>query len=113
MAFRRLRGPIALFAAAALLVGCRTIDLAQLMLQERQYAEDRLIAAEIRGELAAAPGLDAAQIEVDVFLKHVTLSGRADPSQAARAVAIAEAVPLVAGVDDRTQRLEPMAVADE
>jgi osmotically-inducible protein OsmY len=104
---------MALLVAAALLAGCRTVDLAQLMLQERQYAEDRLIAAEIRGELAADPRLDAAQIEVGVFLKHVTLSGRADPPQAERAVAIAEAVPLVAGVDNRTQRIEPVAGADE
>jgi osmotically-inducible protein OsmY len=95
-----------LLVAAALATGCRTLDLAQLMLQERQYAEDRLLAAEIAGELVAEPRLAGAAIDVDVFLKQVTLSGQADPAQAARAVEIAGKVPLVAGVSDALRRAD-------
>jgi osmotically-inducible protein OsmY len=104
MTVRGCRRLITLLALATLLIGCRTLDMAQLVLQERQYAEDRLIAAEIRGELAARPQLDGARIDVDVYLKQVTLAGRAQPAQALLAVRVAEGVPLVVGVADRMQR---------
>jgi osmotically-inducible protein OsmY len=87
----RLLAAIAAFAVA----GCSTTDLLRLALQERQYAEDRLLEAQIRGELAADPALAGSAIEVDVFLKQVRLRGSADPQQFARAHAIAAAVPLV------------------
>jgi osmotically-inducible protein OsmY len=78
-----------------LLAGCKTVGLVELMLQERQYEEDRLLAAEIEGELAADPHLAGAGIEVDVFLKEVTLRGPLEGASAERARQIARAVPLV------------------
>jgi osmotically-inducible protein OsmY len=100
--FDPVRGASLLLMLAAA-SGCQTVDMAQLLLQERQYAEDRLLAAEITGEFAADPILADAGIDIDVYLKQVTLRGHADHEQARRALIVAEAVPLVANVTDALQ----------
>lgn len=70
--------------------GISPAKLVPLALQEKQYVTDRNLEAKVRGALAAR-GMHA--VEVDVYLKQVTLRG--DP----RAAAVARSVHGVESVE--------------
>ena len=101
--------------AAALLAGCGTLEfytgqiqgispakLVPLYFQEKQYVEDRRLVAAVRGALAAEPALRGADIEVDAYLKEVTLAPVSASGDAlARAVEVARRVPGVKSAASR------------
>jgi osmotically-inducible protein OsmY len=92
---RSLRPIAALSGLVALMAlsGCEQLRLLPLYFQEKQYVEDRELVAKIKGAMLAAPELQGTAIEVDAYLKDVTLRGSAQSrDQAARAVEIAKSV---------------------
>lgn len=100
---------------AALLAGCEALQfytgqiqgispakLVPLYFQEKQYVEDRRLVAAVRGALAAEPGLRVADIDVDAYLKEVTLAPVSASEEAlARALEVAHRVPGVKSVSAR------------
>ena len=88
--------PFTAVFAAALLSGCELVsfyrnetagigarELVPLYFQEKQYVTDRDLEAKVRAALAAQ-GLQ--DVEVDVYLKEVTLRGDAKALEIARSV---------------------------
>jgi osmotically-inducible protein OsmY len=88
--------PFTAVLAAALLGGCELVsfyrnetagigalELVPLYFQEKQYVTDRDLEAKVRAALAAQ-GLQ--DVEVDVYLKEVTLRGDAKALEIARSV---------------------------
>ncbi|MGQ0546117.1 MAG: hypothetical protein ACT4P3_12405 [Betaproteobacteria bacterium] len=87
---------IAVLVAAPLLGGCELAgfyrqetagispaELVPLYFQEKQYAEDRELEGKVRGALAAK---GMREVEVDVYLKEVTLQGGPEAAAVARSV---------------------------
>ncbi|MGH7805937.1 MAG: BON domain-containing protein [Candidatus Binatia bacterium] len=90
----------ALLAAGAGLGGCSKLELARIYFQEKQYATDREIDAQIEGALLAESALRG--VRVETYLREVELSGAvAIPADAARAEELARDVSGVRAVRNR------------
>jgi osmotically-inducible protein OsmY len=98
----KARMPFTAVLGAALLAGCELVrfyrnetegvgalELVPLYFQEKQYVTDRDLEAKVRAALAARGLRD---VEVDVYLKEVTLRGDAKALEIARSVSGVKAV---------------------